>query len=464
MARNIVIFSDGTGARGGVLVDENRSNIYKLFRATRCGPDTTINPAEQLAFYDPGIGTLPPGGGFLGSLWQRTYNLVSQALGLGLTANIIDCYAAIIELWRPGDRIFMFGFSRGAYTIRCLAATVCRCGVPTKLKNNQPMKYDAATTRKLASEAVKCVYQHTSSWERGRATPRQKELLDQRDALSLQYRQAYGAGSPERANAYPHFVGVFDTVASLSNPIALVAFLAAVPIITALVAWVLWLFLRFLGYPLPWWELFGGLTLGVAVMGLAAHTASRVRVAFGLPGHKWYRTLHLTEGRMNFYDKSLDPNVGFARHAISIDESRNSFQRVPWGDPTVHKSSTPRWFEQLWFAGNHSDIGGSYPENSARLSDISLQWMVDAATTVGLKINPTLFQLNPDPAGPQHDETKSSVFKYAKKLRRRIGHDFPLHPSVIDRFKADPVLHYDEVKPYRPDNLQEHDLVKPYYR
>jgi hypothetical protein len=167
---------------------------------------------------------------------------------------------------------------------------------------------------------------------------------------------------------------------------------------------------------------------------------------------------------MNFYDKSLDPNVGFARHAISIDESRNSFQRVPWGDPTVHKSSTPRWFEQLWFAGNHSDIGGSYPENSARLSDISLQWMVDAATTVGLKINPTLFQLNPDPAGPQHDETKSSVFKYAKKLRRRIGHDFPLHPSVIDRFKADPVLHYDEVKPYRPDNLQEHDLVKPYYR
>ena len=56
--RNIVIFSDGTGARGGVLVDENRSNIYKLYRATRCGPDTNINPAEQLAFYDPGIGTL----------------------------------------------------------------------------------------------------------------------------------------------------------------------------------------------------------------------------------------------------------------------------------------------------------------------------------------------------------------------------------------------------------------------
>ena len=46
--KNIVIFSDGTGQRGGLLFDERRSNIYKLFRATRCGPDSPINPAEQL--------------------------------------------------------------------------------------------------------------------------------------------------------------------------------------------------------------------------------------------------------------------------------------------------------------------------------------------------------------------------------------------------------------------------------
>ena len=69
--RNIVIFSDGTGARGGVFVDEDRSNIYKLFRATRCGADTSIKASEQLAFYDPGIGTLAPGSGFLGSVARR---------------------------------------------------------------------------------------------------------------------------------------------------------------------------------------------------------------------------------------------------------------------------------------------------------------------------------------------------------------------------------------------------------
>lgn len=50
MGRNILIFSDGTGQGGGVLVDERRSNVYKLYRATRCGPDSTVDPAEQLAF------------------------------------------------------------------------------------------------------------------------------------------------------------------------------------------------------------------------------------------------------------------------------------------------------------------------------------------------------------------------------------------------------------------------------
>src|SRR6476619_7071293 len=114
MPKNVVIFSDGTGLRGGILVDERRSNIYKLYRASRCGPDCSVNPAEQVGFYDPGIGTLPPGSGFIENLSRRIYNLVSQALGLGLTSNIIDCYAALIKLWRQGDRIFLFGFSRGA--------------------------------------------------------------------------------------------------------------------------------------------------------------------------------------------------------------------------------------------------------------------------------------------------------------------------------------------------------------
>jgi|SRR5260370_26034616 uncharacterized protein (DUF2235 family) len=118
MGKNIVILSDGTGQRGGLVFDERRSNIYKLYRATRCGPDSCMDPTEQLAYYDPGIGTLPGGLGFLGAVGRKIYNMVSQATGLGLTANIIDCYAAIVSLWQREDRIFLFGFSRGAYIFR----------------------------------------------------------------------------------------------------------------------------------------------------------------------------------------------------------------------------------------------------------------------------------------------------------------------------------------------------------
>ena len=60
--RNIVIYSDGTGQRGGLYFDEERTNIYKLYRATRAAPDSVIDPDMQLAFYDPGLGTIPAGG------------------------------------------------------------------------------------------------------------------------------------------------------------------------------------------------------------------------------------------------------------------------------------------------------------------------------------------------------------------------------------------------------------------
>ena len=51
MARNILIFSDGTGQVGGYEFDEDRTNVYKLFRATG-RPYSCIDPHEQAAFYD----------------------------------------------------------------------------------------------------------------------------------------------------------------------------------------------------------------------------------------------------------------------------------------------------------------------------------------------------------------------------------------------------------------------------
>ena len=66
MARNILIFSDGTGQVGGYAFDEDRTNVYKLYRATRVCPDSCIDPREQAAFYDPGLGSRGEGGFLFG--------------------------------------------------------------------------------------------------------------------------------------------------------------------------------------------------------------------------------------------------------------------------------------------------------------------------------------------------------------------------------------------------------------
>ena len=148
MARNILIFSDGTGEVGGYAFDEVRTNVYKLYRATRVGPDSCIDPREQVAFYDPGLGSGGDGSGFLGSRIARwIYNTASEATGLGITKNIIDCYAAIIRLAKPQDRIFFFGFSRGAYTVRSVAAVVTLCGIPTRNLDGGKLPLDQPNER-----------------------------------------------------------------------------------------------------------------------------------------------------------------------------------------------------------------------------------------------------------------------------------------------------------------------------
>ena len=112
-------------------ISTRRVRIFISFTALRAADLIPSPPDRQLAFYDPGLGTRSTGS-VLASLGRTIYNYVSQATGLGITHNIIDCYTAIIQLWHPGDRIFLFGFSRGAYTVRCLATALCLSGIPTQ--------------------------------------------------------------------------------------------------------------------------------------------------------------------------------------------------------------------------------------------------------------------------------------------------------------------------------------------
>jgi uncharacterized protein (DUF2235 family) len=146
---------------------------------------------------------------------------VSQATGFGLTANIIDCYEMIIRPWRPGDRIYLFGFSRGVYTVRCLGGVLSHSGVPVQLEGGGAMRYDTVAARRLATIGVKKVYQHPASVPEATATPRQMELIAQRRELARQFRATYGVDLSDKSH-YPYFIGVFDTVASVASPGSLI--------------------------------------------------------------------------------------------------------------------------------------------------------------------------------------------------------------------------------------------------
>jgi hypothetical protein len=172
---------------------------------------------------------------------------------------------------------------------------------------------------------------------------------------------------------------------------------------------------------------------------------------------------------MQFYDKSLNTNVGWARHALAIDEHRAAFDRVPWGNKGAEfpprGEGNPLWLKQFWFAGNHSDIGGSYPENESRLSDIALQWILEETQKVPepLIVDHSVLRVYPSAAGMQHDECRGRLFKYAKKIDRSLVKDATLHPSVYERFNLPCVLHLDELKPYRPTALSIHEKLAGFY-
>jgi uncharacterized protein (DUF2235 family) len=122
MAKNIVICCDGTGNE----IEGNLSNVLKLFRILRKND-------EQVAYYDPGIGTIGQRSDWA-RVSQNTKGVFGLATGYGLDDNVMDAYRFLSQHYQPDDEVFLFGFSRGAYTIRVLAGLLNLVGL---LRPNQ---------------------------------------------------------------------------------------------------------------------------------------------------------------------------------------------------------------------------------------------------------------------------------------------------------------------------------------
>lgn len=466
MPKNILIFSDGTGQAGGLRPDQTLSNVYKLFRATRVNPENDIDPARQVAFYDAGLGTENDEGRIPIRPIQFYRKALSSATGTGISRNIADCYEAIIKHYEPGDRVYLFGFSRGAYTARCVGGVTGMCGIPTRMPDGGPVPRFGAALRKIADEAVREVYSH------GSGKPTDSRYADERKEKARRFREKYGSGNAQgEANEVPYFIGVFDTVAALGAEgpfrMLLIAVLVAILVgLAAVVALVLAL--------IPAFSFFGtATTIAALFIGCAAwvYWSQNFKSIKDFPKKGDY-SWHFVSWRLRFYNTFLNKRVMFARHALAIGENRKNFPRVPWdveGELVRHAQGMPEWMVQMWFAGNHSDIGGSYPEEESRLSDIALGWMLDEATSLPapILVDRSKLRLFPSPAGLQHcqicamrDAYPSWVPQAWRRVWpvqiREIHAEAVLHPSVDERFQLPSVLFYGVPERYRPENLQRH--------
>ena len=86
------------------------TNVFKL-------ANHLARSNDQAIFYEPGVGTR----------WDE--KVIGGAFGYGLSRNIRRCYRWLSKAYEPGDELFLFGFSRGAYTARSLAGLIRNCGI-----------------------------------------------------------------------------------------------------------------------------------------------------------------------------------------------------------------------------------------------------------------------------------------------------------------------------------------------
>lgn len=337
--KKIVIFCDGTWNTPDE--EENglpcATNISKMALATS---DASKDGTAQLMYYDVGIGTE-------GNSIQQ---IIDGATGTGISNNILQAYEFIIKNYRQGDQLFLFGFSRGAFTVRSLAGLIRNCGI---LKPEFINKINQAYNIYKSRNPIK--------------KPNEKE--------SILFRKSYAVENITQIE----FIGIFDTVGALGNP------LFAESIINS---------------------------------------------------------------KNQFHDTQLSSYVNNAFHALAIDEKRKNFNATLW---YKKNSDSNQNFQQMWFCGVHSDIGGGYPEHD--LSDISLLWMLEKAEGCGLNFN-TIEQAStsPNSLGMMHESYKG-IYKLYSKYDRPIGEidslgrltNEEIHPSVIQRYHVD--------ASYRPKKL-----------
>jgi uncharacterized protein (DUF2235 family) len=185
--KNLIVLCDGTWQ------DLNQpfpTNVVRLLEAIA---PQTLEGNDQIIYYDEGIGTqqvsIEPGP------IDKLIKIAGGALGLGIDHRILKCYRFLCLNYRPGDKIYLFGFSRGAYTVRSLAGLIYNCGL-------------------LRSEHVRMIPQAYSIYRR----PNSDKESAPSGSESVAFRKKYAITDMPDGRPRIQFMGLWDTVKALGIP------------------------------------------------------------------------------------------------------------------------------------------------------------------------------------------------------------------------------------------------------
>lgn len=192
--KNIVLCSDGTGNRGGRLRGTNVWQIFRSLGPEGRDPDSGAT-CRQFAFHQDGVGTQS----------FTPFKTLGGAFGWGYSRNIRDLYSYLVGCYEEGDRIYLFGFSRGAYTVRALAGMILHCGI---------LDRDKFDTSDELRKAVGTTYRAYRD-KYGSIAGNIRKLLVENGAEKL---KEFKSDGKLHADPAIRFIGVWDTVDAVGMP------------------------------------------------------------------------------------------------------------------------------------------------------------------------------------------------------------------------------------------------------
>lgn len=196
--KRIAIFCDGTWNKADA---RHSTNVYRLSEEVAAVAPGNV---KQRALYFAGVGT----GRGPDWLSQKIDKIGGGAFGWGLLANVIEAYESLAKIYQPGDHIYIFGFSRGAFTARSLAGLIRASSIPT---TDQLDQIDAAVKRYKSKDKA--------------THPRSDESFAYRHSLNPaliteprenDWRRKNNLSEGELINT--RYIGVWDTVGALGIP------------------------------------------------------------------------------------------------------------------------------------------------------------------------------------------------------------------------------------------------------